>query len=240
MKSIFQCCLLMLMVATNVWTEEKEMQESPLLEQIRSADAEFYQGVVMWVKNGDEASKFLKNACDKKHPGACLYLGNYYEIKSQNSKNAQNELKQSQQYYQLGYENSIEACREGAIEWCAIQAVALIDGRGVPKDVQKGLEYLDIMCERDMENACFMLGSYYFYGINTKKDLSKAQIFNHKALELDSKACDEQRLYACVMSAEIYQQGLSVQMDLSKAKDFYHRACKLENQFACDYVNKLK
>ena len=118
--------------------------------------------------------------------------------------------------------------------------MALIDGRGVPKDVQKGLEYLDIMCERDMENACFMLGSYYFYGINTKKDLSKAQIFNHKALELDSKACDEQRLYACVMSAEIYQQGLSVQMDLSKAKDFYHRACKLENQFACDYVNKLK
>lgn len=227
------------MVATNIYAEQ-EAQESALLEQIRNADAEFYQGVVMWVKNGDEASKFLKSACDKKHPGACLYLGNYYEIKSQNSKNAQNELKQSQQYYQLGYENSIEACREGAIEWCAIQAVALIDGRGVSKDVQKGLEYLDIMCERDMENACFMLGSYYFYGMNVKKDLSKAQVFNHKALELDSKACDEQRLYACVMSAEIYQQGLSVQMDLSKAKDFYHRACKLENQFACDYVNKLK
>ncbi len=47
-------------------------------------------------------------------------------------------------------------------------------------------------------------------------------------------------MYACVLSAEIYQQGLSVPQDLSKAKNYYHRACDLHNQFACDYVQKLK
>ncbi len=146
----------------------------------------------------------------------------------------------SQQFYQLGYENSIEACKEGAVEWCSIQAVALIDGHGVTKDIQKGLEYLEILCERDMENACFMLGTYYFYGINVKQDLQKSKKFTQKALELDSQACGENRLYACVISAEIYQQGLSVPQDLIKAKILYSRACEMDNQFACDYVKKLK
>ncbi|RDU59748.1 tetratricopeptide repeat protein [Helicobacter marmotae] len=222
------------------WADEPNVQNSSLLASIRGADSEFYQGVVMWVKNSDEASKFLESACQKRHPGACLYLGNYYEIKSQDKRDSQANLLKSQQYYQKGYENSLEACKDGGVEWCTIQAVALIDGRGVAKDIAKGMEYLHIMCDHNMENACFMLGSYYFYGTNVEKDLQKAEEFNHKALELDSKACDERKMYACILSAEIYQQGLSVDMDLPKAKDFYHRACKLGNQFACDYVQKLK
>lgn len=224
-------------------SQNKE-EVSPLLKAIREADSEFYQGVVMWVKNTQEASKFLKKACDAKHPGACLYLGNYYEVlstqKGQDSKQALTDKQSAQSYYKLGYENSLEACREGAVEWCTIQAVSLIDGRGIEKDVQKGLQYLEVMCERDMESACFMLGSYYFYGVNVKQDLAKAREFNQKALNLDSQACQEQRMYACVVSAEIYQQGLSVPQDLTRAKDYYNRACDLRNQFACDYVNKLK
>lgn len=216
-------------------------QESALLTDIRNADSIFYQAVVMWVRNGDEAAKILQNACDKKHPGACLYLGHYYDMKSSTkSKDSSTQAQNAQKYYQLGYEHSLEACRAGAIEWCAIQAVALVDGMGVAKDVAKGLEYLQILCEQDIENACLVLGSYYFYGMNVAKDAQKAQIYHHKALELDSKACDERRAYACVVSAEIYQQGLSVAMDLSKAKDFYRRSCDLNNQFSCDYINKLK
>lgn len=239
MKIVIKWCFVNV-VAMCIWASEAEIQNSELLRSIRSADSDFYKGVVLWVKNGDEASSFLQKACDKKHPGACLYLGNYYEIKSASKKDAKDELEKSEQYYKLGYENSLIACEDGAIEWCTIQAVALVDGRGISKDSERGLEYLQIMCERDMQNACFILGSYYFYGVNVDRDIAKAQIYNNKALELDSKACDEKKMYACVISAEIYQQGLNVPMDLSVAKDFYRKACELDNQFACDYVNKLR
>ena len=239
---------LMLLCSTFALASENEQMDkenvglalSPIIQSIRQADSLFYQGVTRWSKNSDEASDFLKKACDSKHPGACLYLGNYYEIKSKDKKDSKANLEKSQQFYQLGYENSIEACKEGAVEWCSIQAVALIDGHGVAKDIQKGLEYLEILCERDMENACFMLGTYYFYGVNVKQDLQKSKEFTQKALELDSQACDENRLYACVLSAEIYQQGLNTPQDLTKAKLLYSRACEMDNQFACDYVKKLK
>lgn len=214
-------------------------EESFLVTQIRKADSEFYKGVVLWSKNGDEASAYLQRACEDKHPGACLYLGNYYEQKSQRLSTKKRSA-ESQKYYKLGYENSIEACRAGAVEWCVIQAVALLEGLSVSQDVPRGLKYLETMCERDMESACALLGSYYFYGIHVGEDLSKAKGFHQKALELDSQACNERRMYSCVVSAEIYQQGLSVPQDLSKAKEYYRRACALHNQFACDYVNKLK
>ena len=240
-------CLMLLCSTFALASENEQIDKenvglalSPLVQSIRQADSLFYQGVTRWTKNSDEASDFLKKACDSKHPGACLYLGNYYEIKSKDKKDSKVNLEKSQQFYQLGYENSIEACKEGAVEWCSIQAVALIDGHGVAKDIQKGLEYLEILCERDMENACFMLGTYYFYGVNVKQDLQKSKEFTQKALELDSQACDENRLYACVLSAEIYQQGLNTPQDLTKAKLLYSRACEMDNQFACDYVKKLK
>ena len=199
-------CLMLLCSTFALASENEQIDKdnaestlSPLVQSIRQADSLFYQGVTRWSKNSDEASDFLKKACDSKHPGACLYLGNYYEIKSKDKKDSKVNLEKSQQFYQLGYENSIEACKEGAVEWCSIQAVALIDGHGVAKDIQKGLEYLEILCERDMENACFMLGTYYFYGVNVKQDLQKSKEFTQKALELDSQACDENRLYACVL-----------------------------------------
>lgn len=220
--------------------DNAESTLSPIIQSIRQADSMFYQGVTRWTKNSDEASDFLKKACDNKHPGACLYLGNYYENKSKDKKDSKQNLEKSHQFYQLGYQNSIEACKQGAVEWCSIQAVALIDGYGIAKDIQKGLEYLEILCERDMENACFMLGTCYFYGVNVKRDLQKSKEFTQKALELDSQACDENRLYACVLSAEIYQQGLNTPQDLTKAKLLYSRACEMDNQFACDYVKKLK
>lgn len=247
---ILKVLLYGLMCLLSVYAQEPDSQQDnskanqsaenhPLVLQIRGADSEFYKGVVLWSKNGDEASKYLKRACESKHPGACLYLANYYEQKNQRS-NAKGRPLESQRYYKLGYENSLEACRAGAVEWCAIQAVALLDGFAVEQDIPKGLTYLETMCERDIEGACALLGSYYFYGIHVIQDLSKAKVFNQKALELDSQACNERRMYACVVSAEIYQQGLSVSQDLAKAKDYYYRACDLQNQFACDYANKLK
>ncbi len=226
--------------ANDVENTQETLLESELLKDIESADSLFYQAVAMWVKNADEASKNLQKACDRKHPGACLYLGSYYDTKSRDKKDSKENLEKSKQYYQLGYDYSLQACKEGGAQWCAIQAVALIDGLGAPKDVEKGLSYLDVMCENEIENACFVLGSYYFYGVNVDKDLQRASGLHHKALELDSKKCDERLKYACVISAEIYQQGLSVASDLTKAKDFYNRACSLDNQFACDYVGRLK
>lgn len=147
-------------------------QESELIQQIRKADSLFYQGVSLWSSNADEASKFLKQACNAKHPGACLYLGSYYEQKS-SQRRSNISPSESKKYYQLGFENSVQACQQGAAEWCITQAVSLIDGRGVAQDIQKGFDFLEAMCEQDMEGACAMLGSYYFYGLNVAQDLQK-------------------------------------------------------------------
>ena len=219
---------------------EVSFQEpTELIQNIRKADSVFYEGVTLWSTNADEASKFLKQACDAKHPGACLYLGSYYEQKF-SQRRASTPPKEAAQYYRLGFENSVQACQEGAAEWCTIQAVSLIDGRGVEQDVRTGLEYLGIMCERNMEGACAILGSYYFYGLNVSQDLEKAKELHLKALEIDSKACGENRMYACVLSAEIYEKGLSVPMDMARAKELYQAACTLRNQFACDYVKHIQ
>lgn len=217
--------------------------KSVLIQGIRDVDSVFYQGVIDFSKDAERASGYLEKACKAKHPGACFYLGSYYETRAQNKKSTaqskQNNEK-AQEYYKQGYEYSFEACKQGATEWCAIQAVAFIDGRGVSKDIEKGFRYLSIMCERDIAEACSVLGTYYFYGVNTAQDLQQAQIYNTRTLEIDGKACDERKMYACVLSAEIYQQGLSVSQDLVRAKDLYRRACDLRNDFACDYVKKLK
>lgn len=214
-------------------------EEGALVSDIRKADNVFYEGVMLWSKDADKASEYLNAACESKHPGACLYLGQYYAIKSQ-SRNAKEAKNNALEYYQKGYEYALQACQEGAKEWCAIQAVALIDGKGVSKDIKKGLEYMEILCEREIAGACSLLASYYEYGINVPKDETKAKDYALKTLKLDDEACESKQLYACVMSAEIYQQGLGVEQDLNMAKTFYHRACEINNRFACDYVKKLK
>lgn len=236
-------CLLSIIISfvyaqENTESPSEHPQESDLIQQIRKADSLFYQGVSLWSSNADEASKFLKRACDSKHPGACLYLGSYYEQKSSQKRSniAPNE---SKKYYQLGFENSVQACQQGAAEWCVTQAVSLVDGRGVTQDIQKGFDFLETMCEQNMEGACAVLGSYYFYGLNVTQDLQKAQELHLKTLELDSKSCEENRMYACVLSAEIYEKGLSVPPNTTKAKELYRSACALHNQFACDYVRNL-
>lgn len=236
-------CIIALLALCVYGEEADEGAESALIESIRGADSVFYQGVIDFSKDAERASGYLEKACKAQHPGACFYLGSYYEARAQDRKNAaqskQNNDK-AQEYYKQGYHNSFEACKQGAVEWCSLQAVAFIDGHGVPKDVQKGLEYLQMMCERDIDNACFLLGTYYFYGMNVEKNIQKSKEFTQKALELDTQACDDNRLYACVLSAEIYQQGLNTKQDLAKAKILYSRACDIGNQFACEYVRKLK
>ena len=108
-------CLMLLCSTFALASENEQIDKdnaeptlSPLVQSIRQADSLFYQGVTRWSKNSDEASDFLKKACDNKHPGACLYLGNYYEIKSKDKKDSKANLEKSQQFYQIGR----ASCRE--------------------------------------------------------------------------------------------------------------------------------
>ncbi len=83
---IIQWCLALVMVTMCIWANEQDevlqnnieevqnSQESLLIKGIRAADADFYQGVVLWVKNIDDASTFLKKACDARHPGAWFFF----------------------------------------------------------------------------------------------------------------------------------------------------------------------
>jgi len=231
--------VLLAFVCVSIFAEENE-----LISAIRKADNIFYEGVMQWSKNVETASIYLKDACGAKHPGACLYLGQYYEMKSRYrrtpAQEAQEDIKMAQNHYKQGYEYALSACESGAAEWCAIQAVALIDGRGIEKNISKGLEYLEILCSENIASACMVLTSYYGYGLNVQKDAQKAKDYAQKTLELDKIACEAKEPYACVMSAEIYQQGLNLAQDFGIAKQYYGYACDLGNLFACEYAKKLK
>lgn len=223
--------------------EEQVGQDDELdsmILDIRSADSVFYEGVLLFSKNAKESSELLKQACELKHPGACLYVGNYYEQKNIVETNTKTTPPNAQRYYKMCVEYAGSACLKGATEWCSLQGVMMIEGKGVAKDVDRGIAYLQSMCEMDSEHACAALGTYYFHGNHIKQDLQKAKELHQKALALDTQACNENRMYACMLSGEIYQNGLSVQIDIDKAKEFYKKACALHNRFACDYVEKLK
>jgi len=57
-------------------------------------------------------------------------------------------------------------------------------GRGVKKDVEKGIIYHQKACDWDGARACWGLGFMYEVGQDVEQDYSKAKIFYEKACDL--------------------------------------------------------
>ena len=89
-----------------------------------------------------------------------------------------------------------------------------LEGKGVPQDEIRGLDYLRQAAEKDSPRAQYELGKYYW---KKKNDYSKALNWIGKAAENGMLQAQEQLAY-------LYENGLGINQDLDNAIKWYERA----------------
>ena len=152
----------------------------------------------------EEAIEPLEQACKEKHNKACNDLGTIYSAIKLDHEKAFNAFK--------------IACDNGDNNTCSAVAELYILGKGIDKDVQKGLEILNKNVEKENSKAMLIMSALYIQGAEIEKDYSKA-------LNLGLKACDKGEALACRLVAEIYQNGLGVAISNEKTFEFFKKSC---------------
>jgi TPR repeat protein len=115
------------------------------------------------------------------------------------------------------YSLFLQAADTGHVMACMIVSKAYLSGIGLPSDVPKSVQYLEVAA-RSSSEAQLRLGFLYLKGPKSicNVDLGIAN-FEKSAEQNNSKACFE--------LAKIYYDGLyNVKRDLEKAKSYYERA----------------
>ncbi len=85
----------------------------------------------------------------------------------------------------------VKSCNEGSGMACFFVGASYLEGKGVDKDILKGVEYLEKACESGASVACYNLGNMYARGNSSiVKTIPKAK-------ELYKKACDKGITNAC-------------------------------------------
>ena len=87
-------------------------------------------------------------------------------------------------------------------------------------------------CDLGDVSACGRVGSAYFLGKGTTKNLKLAKSY----LE---KSCKKESSLGCFMLGVMYDRGDGVKQNLSKAKELFGKACNLGLQEGCNEYKKL-
>ena len=152
----------------------------------------------------EEAIEPLEQACKEKHNKACIDLGTVYSAIKPNYKKAFDAFK--------------IACDNKNDDACGAMAEFYVLGKGIDKDIEKGLEILNKNVEKENSTATFIMATLYARGGEVNKDY-------FKALNLGLKSCEKGEAIACRLIAEIYQNGLGVSANKEKAFEFFKKSC---------------
>jgi TPR repeat protein len=114
---------------------------------------------------------------------------------------------------------------------CTRLGGAYLRGRGVPADVQRGLDYLGRACQGGDPTACHALASFLSDGELTAREPGRA-------LALREAACAEG--IGCVDLAGLYERGEDrAPRDPDRALALYRWACDDHDPKGCDAVERL-
>ena len=129
-----------------------------------------------------------------------------------------------------------EGCEKKDARSCSLLAERYVQGRGVQRDLQKGVALYESACTGGHAVACQKLGSIYANGgytdgtevgtIAMARDLAKSLHFHEKACTLDLAD-------GCMSVASMYENGESVEKDTAKADAMYQLACAKGSGDAC-------
>jgi len=117
------------------------------------------------------ALPLLEKACRAGHGHACHEVGIIWR-----EGRIGVDLEKSAAYY-------IKACDLGSAHACGDAGNRLAEGRGVAKDVARGIELMTRGCDDGAPYACWLLARYYTTGIGVKPDVDTT-------LKLLATACD--------------------------------------------------
>lgn len=114
------------------------------------------------------------------------------------------------------------ACSLGFQSGCTTLGMALVAGRGIDKDIARGLSVLTRACDGGHSGACGMLSFYFKEGREgVPKNLAKA-------LQADEKLCGLGRTRACMDAATAYESAPpGVMRDKDRAIKLWRVACSV-------------
>jgi len=112
------------------------------------------------------------------------------------------------------------------VQDCANLGAMYGGGRGVPKDVTKGLAYLDAACRQQRSDACHAMGVLLLERHESPEDAKKG-------VKLLEQACRERDDVGCGELGRCYAEGIGVPRDAVRAMRILEPTCAANAGRAC-------
>ncbi|HLM73114.1 MAG TPA: tetratricopeptide repeat protein [Polyangiaceae bacterium] len=119
-----------------------------------------------------------------------------------------------------------DACDKGQTTYCSAAAPMYTEGRGVDKDVNRGVGLYEKGCDGGDAKACVTVGEMLYNGKGVAKDAARA-------VALFRKACDKGETTGCVALGWAYESGTGVGKNASMAANFFGMACNDKATLGC-------
>lgn len=124
------------------------------------------------------------------------------------------------------------ACDGGEMAACGEATKAYLDGKYVPRDGRKALDYARKGCDTKHPKLCDLAGLTYLLGeAGVTKDATQAVPFF-------VKACDGNVGSACLRAGISYESSVGVAGDHQRAIELFERACDLGEAKACEVLGR--
>lgn len=171
-----------------------------------------------------DSDKVLKNACTNSDFTACLVL----EQRRYRTLDKSVDPKERQTLQANHLANLIEIC--SASSWIACANVAVISRR--LGNSMKAEKFATIACNREISEACFVLGNVWKFD-------RVSQGHHQKAVHYLQRACDLGSRGACNNLGDSYRKGLGVTVNANRAKRYFSIACDKELRIACKNLQSV-
>jgi TPR repeat protein len=122
----------------------------------------------------------------------------------------------------------VEGCSRAEARSCSLLAERHVQGRGVARDLAKGLSLYEQACTNEHAVACQKAGSIYAnggYSDGTELGTVKGDVDLAKSFALHERACNLGLPDGCMSVGYMYEHGEHVEKDPEKAASLYKRAC---------------
>ena len=190
----------------------------------------------------DRALYWAKQAAQKHHPQAQLFLAQHYQKDGSLNLPAAHQL-----YQQAAAQGIVSAHWQLANQFLHGQGVVknhtqalyhlriaadagipaaqaelgklLLEGQHLPADPEEGIKWINKAARQEDDNACAFLAKQYLIGTNLPRDYKKAALFA-------AKAARHNHPDALCLLGDIRQYGLGIHADLEKARSYYEHAVK--------------
>lgn len=144
----------------------------------------------------------------------------------------QEELKSAIQYLQKAADNESEICKP--IRTFAQYALGKIylEGKHIPKDINKAILYLTHSAKQENEWAAYQLGRLYLLGKDVSKDTEKALTYLQKSAEQGNQ-------FAQYILGKLYLLGKDVSKDKEHAIKWLTLSAEQGNEYAKFFLDNM-